>query len=265
MTTTKSANESTVTVGSAKVQMFSGGSGPPLLFLHGGEGLATFKPYDGPLAQRFTVYAPSHPGFNGTPRPPWVSTITDVAHFTLELAQSLGLANYVLMGHSMGGWIAAEMAAMCQDKLRGLVLVDAAGIKPEKAEIAEMFMVSAATRLKRVFYDINQVPNKEWFTRELTPAEANQAHANSEMLSRLCWKPYLHNPSLPHYLRKVNVRTLVVWGAQDAVVPLECGELFVKHLPNATLKTIDRCGHRPQIEKPQEFQKVASEFLSGLK
>ena len=85
------------------------------------------------------------------------------------------------------------------------------------------------------------------------------------MLSRLCWKPYLHNPSLPFYLRKINTPTLIIWGQQDAVLPLECGELYQTALPNATLKSIDRCGHSPQIEKPQEFQKIVSEFLAGLK
>ena len=264
MTTTKSANESTVTVSDTPVQVFSGGSGPPLLFLPGGEGLTTFDPWSGPLGQQYTVYSPSYPGFFGTPRPPWVSTITDVAHFMLELVQQLGLQQYVLMGHSLGGWIAAEMAAMCHQDLKGLVLINAVGIKPEKGEIAEMLMVSAETRLKRVFYDTSQVANYEWYSRELTPDEANLGHSNMEMLSRLGWKPYFHNPNLPFYLTKVRTPSLIVWGKEDAFVPLECGELYQKALPNATLNSIDRCGHRPQIERPQEFQTVVGEFLTGL-
>ena len=264
MTPTKTANESIVIVADTPVQMFSGGSGPPLLFLAGGEGLATFDPWSGPLGQQYTVYAPSHPGFNGTPRPPWVSTITDVAHFTLELVQQLGLQQYVLMGHSIGGWIAAEMAAMNHQNVKGLILVGAAGIKPEKGEIAEMLLVSAESRLKLAFHDPSQVPDYDWYSRDLTPEEANQAHSNMEMISRLAWKPYLHNPSLPFYLGKITTPTLVVWGKQDAVVPLECGELYQKALPNATLRSIDGCGHRPQIEKPQEFQTLVAEFLARL-
>ena len=85
------------------------------------------------------------------------------------------------------------------------------------------------------------------------------------MLSRLCWKPYLHNPSLPFYLPKAHTPTLVLWGHQDAIMPLECGQLFQKALPNATLKVIDQCGHRPQMEKPGEFISAVTEFLSGLK
>ena len=264
MTTTISATESTVAVGDTEVQLFSGGSGPPMLFLAGGEGLGTFDPWNGPLGQSYTVHVPSFPGFYGTPRPPWVSTITDVAHFTLELAQRMGLDQYILMGHETGGWIAAEVAAMCHDQLKGLVLIDAAGIKPKTGEIAELFMVSAEKRLGRAFYDPSQVPDYDWYTRELTPEEANQAHSNRAMLSRLCWKPYLHNPSLPFYLRKVTTPTQIIWGRQDAIFPLECGELYRDALPNASLKSIDGCGNRPHIEKPQEFLSAVTEFLAGL-
>lgn len=264
MTLATTGNKTTVTVLDTPVEMHSGGSGPPLLFLHGGEGFGTFDPTTSPLAERFTVYAPSHPGFFGTPRPDWVFTITDVAHFTSGLVQELGLSQYVLVGHSIGGWIAAEMAAMSSDNLKGLVLIDAAGIKPKLGEIAEMFMVSAETRLQRGFHDPSQVPNYEYFTRERTPEETAAAHSNMEMLSRLSWKPYLHNPSLPHYLPKVKAPTLVLWGKQDAVIPVECGELFQKAIPNATLKVIDNCGHRPQMEKPAELKDAMTSFLSGL-
>jgi pimeloyl-ACP methyl ester carboxylesterase len=165
----------------------------------------------------------------------------------------------------MGGWVAAEMAAMCHHNLRGLVLVDAAGIKPVKGEIAEIFMVSAQTRLKQRFYDSAQVPNYERYTRPLTPEEQAVEHANREMASRLCWRPYLHNLSLPYYLRTVPTPTLIVWGRQDAIVPVECSELFQQALPNATLKVIEHCGHSPALEKPQEFLQVVTEFLSRLR
>ena len=265
MTLAKTANQTMVTVSGHEVEMHKGGSGPPLLYLHGGEGFGTYDPTSGPLAERFTVYAPSHPGFFGTTRPEWLYTITDLAHFTQDMVQELGLDGYVLVGHSIGGWIAAEMAAMDQHNIKGLVLVDAAGIRPEKGEITEIFMVSADTRLKLGFHDPSQVPDYEYFTAERTTDEAAILHANMEMLSRLCWRPYLHNPSLPHYLGGVKIPTLVVWGKQDAILPVECGEMYAKLLPNATLKSIDNCGHKPQMEKPQEFNDTVAAFLDGLK
>jgi pimeloyl-ACP methyl ester carboxylesterase len=235
------------------------------LFLHGGGGFGTYDPTSGPIAERRTVYAPSHPGMFGTPRPNWVYTITDVAHHTLALVQELGLSNYVLVGDSIGGWIAAEMAAMSSENIQGLVLVDSAGIRPQNGEIAEMFMVSAAARLALIFHDTSQVPNFEAFTQEPSPEDAAVAHANMEMMSRLAWKPYLHNPSLPHYLAKVKTPTLVVWGRQDALMPLECGELFQRAIPGAQLTVIDNCGHAPTMEKPQEFNAAVAGFIDGLK
>ena len=264
MTLAKTANQSTVTVSGYQVEMHKGGSGPPLLFLCGGEGFGTYDPTSGPLAERFTVYAPSHPGFFGTPRPEWLYTINDVAHFTKDLVRELGLDDYVLVGHSLGGWIAAEMAAMDSHNIKGLVLIDAAGVRPEKGQITEVFMVSGETRLKLGFHDPSQVPNYDFFTAERTSDEAAAAHANMEMMSRLCWKPYLHNPSLPHYLGGVGTRTLVVWGNQDAIFPVECGEMYANLIPNATLRTIDNCGHSPQMEKPQEFNEAVTSFLAGL-
>ena len=246
------------------MQLFSGGVGPPLLFLHGAGGNSGWQSYHEALARHCTVYAPSMPGFNGTEWPHWVSTITDVAHFNLEMVGSLELDQYILMGSSMGGWVAAEMAAMCQHPLKALVLIGAVGIRPEEGEIAEIFMASAQTRLQQRFYDPSQVHSYEQYTRELTPEEQLVDHSNREMASRLCWRPYMHNPSLPFYLEKVTTPTLIVWGRQDAIVPLNCGEMYRQALGNSTLTVIDRCGHSPAIEKPQEFLKEVMGFLSGL-
>ena len=264
MTTTMSKNESRLNVAGTEVQMFSGGSGPPLVYLHGAGGTPGWQTHHEDLSQHYTVYAPAQPGFNGTERPDWISTITDVAHFNLEMIQVLGLENYILIGSSMGGWLSAEMAAMDHGNLKALVLIDAAGVRPVKGEIAEIFMVSSNTRAGQRFFDTSQVPNYESLTQEPTPEQVLVEPSNREMASRLCWKPYLHNPSLPHYLKKVTTPALVVWGKQDAIIPLECGEMYQQALPNASLKVIDQCGHSPQVEKPQEFNKVVIAFLSDL-
>ena len=263
MTMTTGGALSQVSVGDAQVEMFSGGSGPPLLFLHGAGGNSGWQGYHEELSKSYTVYVPSQAGFNGTERPDWLYTINDLAHFNLELVQALGLDQYILMGASMGGWVAAEMAAMGALGLMSLVLVDAAGIKPEQGEIAEIFMVSSDTRLKQRFYDPTQVPNYDQLTKDMTPDEQVIDHGNREMASRLCWKPYLHNPSLPHYLRKVSIPTLIVWGRQDAIIPLECGTMYEKSISNSNLKVIDNCGHSPAVERPQEFLDAVNDFLSN--
>ena len=264
MTTAESSNRTMIDVAGTRVEMFSGGSGPPLLFLHGAGGNAGWQPYHDELAKAYSVYVPSQAGFNGTERPDWLYSITDLCHFNQALVDALGLKDYVLMGSSMGGWVAAEMAAMCRCNLKALILVGAAGIKPEEGEISEIFMVSAQTRMAQRFYDISQVPNRADYEREPTADEQLVAHSNQEMASRLCWRPYLHNPSLPYYVGRVDTPTLLVWGRQDAIIPLECGELFEAAMPNAQLKVIESCGHSPALEKPGEFLAAVNAFLAGV-
>lgn len=265
MTVEARPNRSTITVNDTQVEVYSAGAGPALLYLHGPEGSWKWKPFHEELARTHKVYVPSMPGFNGTQRPGWVATITDVAHFMQHVGQTLGLDRYILMGASMGGWVAAEMAAMSHPQLSGLVLVDPAGIKPQKKEIAEIFMVGADTREKLRFHAPSQVDDYGQYIRALTEEETDIEYSNREMASRICWRPYMHNPSLPHYLKKVTTPTLIIWGRQDAIIPVECGELYKQALDNASLTIIDNCGHSPHYEKPQEFHAAVGEFLDGLK
>lgn len=252
-----------ISIAGTRIQVLKGGTGEPLLLLHGAGGNPGWLAYHQALAQRFTVYAPSHPGYDGSSRPDWISTMNDMAHFYRQLIEELNLAPVHLMGSSMGGWLAAEIAAMCPAYLKSLVLVDAAGIKPEAGEIAEILMVSQDVAKKLRFYDHTQVPDYDTVVnRQLTPEEEAAQWRNREMTSRLCWKPYFHNPKLPAYLHGVKVPTLIVWGKYDAIIPLNCGELYHQALSNSRLHIIDRCGHSPAVEKPQEFVPVVQDFLS---
>lgn len=260
----QSWTEEVVDYAGAKLSLMKGGQGSPLLVLHGAGGNPGWTTYHDALAEHFTVYAPSHPGFDKSQRPPWIDSITAVSHYYLGLVQHLGWSRFSIVGFSMGGWLAAEIAAMCPHGLDRLVLVSAVGIRPRKGEIAELFNVSREDVRKLRFYDPGQVPNyDELYGCEMTPEEAVVERQNRETATRWCWKPYMHNPNLPHYLAKVSTPTLVVWGREDAIVPVECGGLYKEALPKATLKIIYNCGHAPQLEKPREFLDTVIPFLKG--
>ncbi len=263
MTTVQNGSRTTVNVNGTAVEMYTGGDGPPLVFFHGAGGSNGWQPWHEDLAADYTVYVPSQPGFNGTEAPAWVKTINDVAHFNHMFIDALGLEDIVLMGSSMGGWVSAEMAAMGDHNIDALVLVDAAGIKPREGEIAEIFMVSAETRLKQRFHDPSQVENYENYARELSPEEQLVVHSNAITASQLCWKPYLHNPSLPHTLSRVDTPTLIVWGNEDAIIPVECGHLFQQAIQGSQLRIIDNCGHSPAVEKRGEFVAAVKGFLNS--
>jgi pimeloyl-ACP methyl ester carboxylesterase len=263
MPVTPDHTDELIEVAGTRVQLLKGGAGEPLLVLHGAGGNPGWLPYHQALSQQFAVYAPSHPGYDQSSRPDWISTMNDMAHFYRQFIEALDLAPVHLLGSSMGGWLAAEIAAMCPAYVKSLVLVDAAGIKPEVGEIAEILMVSQDVVKKLRFYDPTQVPDYDTVVnRQLTPEEEAVQWRNREMTSRLCWKPYFHNPKLPAYLRGVKVPTLIVWGKYDAIIPLNCGELYQQALSNSRLHVIDRCGHSPALEKPQEFLQVVQDFLA---
>ena len=258
MTTTGSRAATYVEVAGAKTEVFKGGNGPALLCLHGARGNPGWMPFHEALASEYTVYAPSHPGYNGSERPDWLRSIADISHFYLAFLRDQNLGGQVhIMGFSMGGWIAAEIAAMSPQVIKSLVLVDAVGIKPQEGEIAEVLMVSPSSTQHLSYYDISKAPNLD----EIPPEEQAVLWSNREMTSRLCWKPYMHNPNLPEYLKMIQVPSLIVWGRQDGIVPLSCGERYGQVLAGSRLHVIEECGHSPQNEQPEEFLEVVSSFF----
>ena len=128
--------------GGSRLHLMKGGEGPPLLALHGAGGNPGLMAYHREFAKSFTLYVPSHPGFEKSTRAPWIDSIDAVAHFYLGLMEEMGVDRYSVLGFSMGGWIAAEMAAMCTHSLDRLVISSGVGIRPEEGEIAELFTAS---------------------------------------------------------------------------------------------------------------------------
>ena len=158
-------------------------------------------PYHQALAEHYTVYVPTHPGYDESEQPEWLTSMNDMAHFYLAYFRGLGHQQVRLVGFSMGGWLAAEIAAMCPSAVQGLVLVDAVGIKPERGEIAEILIVGQDVVQALAYHDPSKMPP----TPEVSPEKQVTLWNNREMASRLCWTPYMHNPNLPHYLELINV------------------------------------------------------------
>lgn len=256
--------EERMSIAGINLQVFHGGRGDPLLVLHGAGGNPGWLRFHTALAERFHVYAPSHPGFGTSDRPDWLERVGDLAYVYRWFIETLGLAPVSILGFSMGGWLAAEMAAMYPAGIRRMVLVGAAGLKPPQGEIADIFLASPAEVLQMQFYDAKQAPEyDQLYGKEPTLEQQQQAMWNREMAALLTWKPYMYNPKLPHLLAQVRVPTLVVWGRQDAIVPLNCGELYQRAIPGARLAVLERCGHSPQVEKPQEFLDTLVPFLTA--
>jgi pimeloyl-ACP methyl ester carboxylesterase len=263
-TSTEHFTETMVEVAQTQLYLLKGGTGRPLLVLHGVEGHEGWLGFHEALAAQATVYAPAHPGFGQTERPTWIETIAHQAVFYQWFLQETGLQGVDLVGVGVGGWIAAQMAVMCQANLRHLVLVDAAGVRPRQGEVVDIFIIPWREMVERSLYDAQHCAEAE---RIYTAAPLQEfggvREAGRSMSMRMCYRPYMYDPALLPTLGKIRVSTLVVWGAQDHIMPIDCGHLYQQAIPGATLRVIDRCGHWPHFEQPRTLAEIIREFIAG--
>jgi pimeloyl-ACP methyl ester carboxylesterase len=246
------SDTSTITLQGIELPLVRRGAGSPLLLLHGGGGPQDHLPFFTRLTDAFEVIAPTHPGFGGTPIPEQFDNLDDLVYLYLDLLDACDLHDVTLLGFSIGGWIAAEIAVRNTSRLARLILVDAVGIKPgnrDTRDIADIFGLPAPEVTKLLFHDPGKAPNPA----ELTEAERTASAANRIALAMYTWEPYMHNPKLPQRLHRIHVPTLLLWGASDGLVSVQYAEAYRTLIPHATLTVIPAAGHLPQVEQPDLF------------
>ena len=169
-----------------------------------------------------------------------------------------------VIGCSLGGWVAAEIATVAPQFINKLVLVGAMGVKPETGEIFDYFLESGTTGLRRSFHRPEQSPEfMRYYGKDLTPEETDLVEQHREMTCRIAWKPYMHSLTLPYLLPGVRTPTLLIWGREDAITPISSGELYQRAIPRSRLAIIDNCGHVPEMERPSEFVRLVCDFLKA--
>ncbi len=242
------------------VQFEERGSGKPVLVLHGGGGLFSVAGFAAAVSERRQVITPIHPGFGGQPRPEWFNSVDDLAIAYLDLLQRLDLHDVMVVGFSMGGWIAAEMAVRDTSRLSSIVLVDAAGIQVEGHPIADVFPLTP-DELSALSYH-----NPAAF--RIDPATITQQQiagraANFKALAVYGRSVEMSDPKLRRRLGRVTVPALVVWGESDGVVDTDFGRAYAEAIPNAQFKIIPEAGHMPQFEQPQRLLDLVWAFAEG--
>ena len=264
-TSSKAWTGETVEVAGTKLRLVKGGTGEPLLILHDEMGHPGWLRFHEALAQHNTLYMPSHPGFGESERLDWIMNMRDMAGWYLEAVDDLGLGQVNVVGFSLGGWLAAEMATMCPQQFKRLVLVGAPGIRPPVGEIFDMFLVVAKEFITAGYLDPASVQEyRQVCPDDPTPEQVEAWEAAREEACRLSWRPYMYYPAMPHLLRRLkSLPTLIVWGKQDAIVPLSVGEVYRDSIAGSRLAVLDNCGHHPEIEKSDEFVRLVQGFLSG--
>jgi len=252
---------STMVLQGIRLQVVRRGAGTPLLLLHGGDGPQDHLPCFARLTERFDVIAPVHPGFAGSTIPEHFDGMDDLVYLYLDLMDALDLREVVLLGFSMGGWAAAEIAVRNTSRLSKLILIDAVGIKPgdrETRDIADIFGLPAPEVTKVMFHDPSKGANLAIMTDEQLAVMAGDRIAHAQYT----WDPYMHNPKLRHRLHRIDVPTLLIWGESDRVVTVSYAEAYRAMIPGARLVVIPQAGHLPQLEQPDLFVEHVLSFAA---
>ncbi len=263
-TSTADWTEQRVHLAETDVQLLKGGSGKPLLLLHGEMGHPGWLRYHRELAKDRTLYMPSHPGFGSSPRLDWIVNMRDMAGWYLQALDDMGIGPVDTIGLSLGGWLAAEMATMSPQAFRRLVLVSPPGVRPPAGEIYDMFLVTARDFMIDSVLDPEGTPEfGDYCPERPSPELAGQWEVNREQACRLSWRPYMFYPGLPHLLRRLkDLPTLLIWGMEDRIVPVSAAQVYNDSIPGSRLELFDGCGHRPELERTDRFVSLVREFLS---
>src|SRR5258708_7934222 len=230
----------------------------PLVFLHGASGAPVVLPFMEKLAARFDVRVPDHPGYGKSEEPEWLENIHDVAYFYLDFLAHLKLEGAVIVGSSMGGWMAMEMAVRNTARIGSVVLVSPAGVRAPNAEPADIFLLPQEVMVRKLFHDQKYAEARLAIPE--TPESIDLALKNRHTTARLAWEPRLHDPHLTKWLHRIDVPVSIVWGAQDQILPVAIAHELKRLLPKAELNIIERCGHLPQVEKMEEFCDLVVRF-----
>jgi len=237
------------------------GDGKPMLFLHGTAGLPVWSSFFDALAEKFAVRIPEHPGFGASAAPDWIRNVADMAMHYLDVIEALDLRGVHLVGHSLGGWLAAELAIRNTSRIATLTLIAPAGVRLQGVPFGDNFIWGPEESVRNLFHD--QSFADALLSREPTEEEADLALNSRFMAVRLGWEPRWVNPALKRWLHRIQVPTLVLWGDDDKIFPSSYASAWTDNLPNSRAEIIRSCGHLPHVEKPKETASHILAFLEG--
>jgi pimeloyl-ACP methyl ester carboxylesterase len=234
------------------------GDGRPLLLLHGGGGPPSMGPLPSALSEDFAVIAPVHPGFAGTPRPEWYDGIDDIALSYVQLLEQRDLRDVLVVGSSIGGWIASEMAVRAHERISGTVLLNAVGINVDGIELADFFSLTPQELIAFSFHDPAAAPDPT----QLPPQAREIQAANAATLGVYAREPYMHDPKLRRRLALVPTPVVAIWGESDQIVPEPYGRAYAASFPHGRFEPIPEAGHLPHLEQPDQVLNAIRRFAA---
>jgi pimeloyl-ACP methyl ester carboxylesterase len=248
-------------VNGQKLRLFEGGEGEPVLFLHGAGG-ANWYPLLENLSHTRHVIAPEHPGFGRSQIPDWMMSVGDLAFFYLDMLDTLDLRDVHLVGHSLGGWTAAEIAVRNTARLKSVSLLAPAGVRSPEVPFGDIFLWSPEEHARHSFFDKKLVEAR---LQQLATTDLDVTLQNRAAAARLAWNPRLNNPQLTYWLHRIDVPTLFVWGKEDQICPFACAEPYMKPIKDAELYALAETGHALHTERPKEIAAKLNAFFDKVK
>jgi pimeloyl-ACP methyl ester carboxylesterase len=238
--------------------MLRDGRGEPMIYLHGANGLPPWLPFFGRLAERFDLLVPEHPGFGASDNPARIRNVSDLAMYYLDFLDELGAPKAHLIGHSLGGWVAAELAVRNATRLASLSLLAPAGVRVKGIASGDNFIWAFDETARNLFYD--QKFADAMIAHNPTEQEADLMLTNRFMAAKFGWEPRWYNPALERWLHRIRVPTLVIWGENDKIMPSAYAKVWRERVPGARIEVIPKCGHLPHVEQAD----VAAGFILGF-
>jgi pimeloyl-ACP methyl ester carboxylesterase len=241
------------------------GDGPPLVFFHGAGGLL-WDPLVESLTATHHVYAPMHPGTDGEHRDDirQLSDVWDLVMYYAELFEQLGLDHAVLVGHSVGGMVAAEFAATYPKFVDKLVLVSPLGLWMDDVPVGNPMMLDPMQLVQATFADVNGVPAKMMIDQMSSMIDQPEAAAEAWWVTactgHFIWP--LPDRGLKKRIHRVSAPSLVIWGRQDGIIPAVYAEEFGRKLRNSQVEVVDDAAHMPQLEQPEIVTELVRKFLA---
>ena len=251
--------------GMFSIQVAEGGAGPPLLFLHGAGGYVGWPDYLDRLAEQYHVYAPAHPGVAESTGLNHLDDLWDLVQFYEELLDALDIRQCYVVGHSYGGFCAAELAAHRPERVSRLVLVNSLGLWLDDHPVADFFILTPDERRAMLWHDADS-DLAQAYVAAPEGIEERMEHTLDRLqtlqsVAKFTWP--IPERGLAKRAHRITMPALALWGDSDQVVPPEYAAAFRELLPNASVNIIPQCGHIPQLERPDAFHDAVTGFLAG--
>jgi pimeloyl-ACP methyl ester carboxylesterase len=236
------------------------GKGKPLLILHGWNGCSdSWVKVQKLLSNKgFRVIVPDHPGFgkSKTPSAPW--GVSEYSNYVLNFIEKIKLQNFFVLGHSFGGAIAIKLAANHPEKINGLILCDSLGIKPKIDFFSKPFLI---TLIKNALLTPKHLIRfLDWAVNLFYVSSRHKDYPKAEDTMKETIKKILDEDLLPD-LSGIIVRTLIVWGGDDRIVPLRCALIFNEVIEDSELEVLPKIGHSLHLEAPEKLAEIVWRFL----